>query len=232
MSSYTNSIIELETQYNQVEEIKQKLLDLRHKLTTLNSEYLVMLEAQQLLATVSDENTRKVLDYITGIINKTLGEMFPHDSRRIYLERTMYHGQHAHIVVKLTGTDGNTRDLQLQTGTGLRQVISFLFLLTLIEIRKGRKILLADELLSGVHAEAKRIIMDIVKMFADEDFQFVFVEYGVNDVGKIYIVEKPNAVASVTPLEGTYNNEIFIFNRPPELESPGEEECKQQSMNT
>ena len=97
----------------------------------------------------------------------------------------------------------------------------------MIEIRKGRKILLADELLSGVHAEAKRIIMDIVRMFADEDFQFVFVEYGVNDVGKIYIVEKPNAVASVTPLEGTYNNEIFVFNRPPELESPGEEECEQ-----
>ena len=228
MSSYTNSIIELEAQFNQVEEIKEKLMSLKDKLKDLNSEYLVMLEAQQLLATVSDENTRKVLDYITGIINKTLGEMFPHDSRRIYLERQMYHGQHSHIVVKLTGTDGNTRDLQLQTGTGLRQVISFLFLLTLIEIRKGRKILLADELLSGVHAEAKRIIMDIVRMFADEEFQFVFVEYGVNDVGKIYIVEKPNAVATVTPLEGTYNNEIFVFNRPPELESPGEEECVQQ----
>lgn len=216
MSRYTANIMSLEAQYNQVEEIKHKIDLLAERLKDLNNSYVVMLEAQQLLTTVSDENTRVVLDYITGIINKALGELFPHDSRRIYLEKTMYRGQHAHINIKLTGTNGKTRDLQLQSGTGLRQTISFLFVLSLIEIRKSRRILLADELLSGVHAQAKRILMDVIKIFAEEGFQFIFVEYGVDNVGRIYIVEKPNDVATVTPIDGVYNNEVFIFNRPPE----------------
>lgn len=216
MSSYTSSILALEQNYNQVQLIKQKIDELVTKLSDMNKQYVVMLEAQQLLTTVSDENTRAVLDYITGIINKALGELFPHDCRRIYLEKTMYHNQHAHINIKLTGTNGKTRDLQFQSGTGLRQTISFLFVLSLIEIRKGRRILLADELLSGVHPQAKRILMEIIQIFAEEGFQFAFVEYGVDNVGRMYIVEKPNEVATVTPIDGIYNNEVFIFNRPPE----------------
>lgn len=216
MSQFTNEIIMIEQSYKQAQDIKANIDVLATKLNDMNIQYVNMVEAQQLLTTVSDANTTAVLDYITGIINKTLGELFPHDSRRIYLEKTMYQGQHAHINIKLTGTNGKTRDLTLQSGTGLRQVISFLFVLSLIEIRKGRRLLIADELLSGLHPEAKRITTDIIKIFAEEGFQFAFVEYGVNDLGKIYLVEKPGAVATVTPMDGVYYNEVFVFNRPPE----------------
>lgn len=216
MSEYTRDIITLEEKYNQIEYWKSRVDDLVTKLDGMNSQYATMLEAQQLLATVSDDNTTAVLDYITGIINKTLGELFPHDSRRIYLEKSMYQGQHAHINVKLTGTNGKARDLSLQSGTGLRQIISFLFVLSLIEIRKGRRILLADELLSGLHPTAKTLAMDIVQIFAEEGFQFAFVEYGVDNLGKIYLVEKPGEVATVTPMDGVYHNEVFVYNRPPE----------------
>lgn len=216
MSQFTNEIIMIEQSYKQAQDIKANIDVLATKLNDMNIQYVNMVEAQQLLTTVSDANTTAVLDYITGIINKTLGELFPHDSRRIYLEKTMYQGQHAHINIKLTGTNGKTRDLTLQSGTGLRQVISFLFVLSLIEIRKGRRLLIADELLSGLHPEAKRITTDIIKIFAEEGFQFAFVEYGVNDLGKVYLVEKPGAVATVTPMDGVYNNEVFVFNRPPE----------------
>ena len=72
-------------------------------------------------------------------------------------------------------------------------------------------------MLSGLHPTAKKIVMDVVQIFAEEGFQFVFVEYGVDNVGKIYLVEKPNEVAYITPLESNkYDNEIFVFNRPPE----------------
>lgn len=216
MSQFTHDILVIEQKYIQAQDIKAKIDVLTAKLSDMNNQYVVMMEAQQLLATVSDANTTAVLDYITGIINKTLGELFPHDSRRIFLEKTMHNGQHAHINIKLTGSGGKTRDLTLQSGTGIRQVISFLFVLSLIEIRKGRRLLLADELLSGLHPEAKRITMDIVQIFAEEGFQFAFVEYGVNDVGRVYLVEKPNKIATVTPLDGVYNNEVFVFNRPPE----------------
>lgn len=216
MSQFTNEIVIIEQNYKQAQDIKANIDVLTTKLNDMNIQYVNMIEAQQLLTTVSDANTTAVLDYITGIINKTLGELFPHDSRRIYLEKSMYQGQHAHINIKLTGTNGKTRDLTLQSGTGLRQVISFLFVLSLIEIRKGRRLLIADELLSGLHPEAKRIITDIISIFADEGFQFAFVEYGVNNLGKVYLVEKPGAVATITPMDGVYNNEVFVFNRPPE----------------
>lgn len=216
MSVYTEQINAIENSYRQMEALKARIDDMIEKLGSLNSQYSVMLEAQQLLTTVSDENTTAVLDYITGIINKTLSEMFPHDKRRIYLERAMYQGKHAHINIKLTGSNGKLRDLTLQSGTGLRQVISFLFVISLIEIRKGRRLLVADELLNGLHPEAKRIVMDIVTIFAEEGFQFAFVEYGVDTIGRIYLVEKPNETATIAPLDGVYNNEIFVFNRPPE----------------
>lgn len=216
MSQFTHDITVIEQKFLQAQDVKEKIDVLIAKLSDMNTKYVNMLEAQQLLTTVSDANTTAVLDYITGVINKTLGELFPHDSRRIYLEKSMYQGQHAHINIKLTGTNGKVRDLTLQSGTGLRQVISFLFVLSLIEIRKGRRLLIADELLSGLHPEAKRVVTDVIQIFAEEGFQFAFVEYGVNNLGKIYLVEKPNDVATVTPMDGVYNNEVFVFNRPPE----------------
>lgn len=216
MSQFTSAILGLQQNYNNAKEIQAKIDALAKKLEDMNNKYIVMIEAQQLLATVSDDNTKAVLDYMTGIINKTLGELFPHDNRRIYLDKQLYRGQHAHINVVLTGSNGKKRDLTLQSGTGLRQVVSFLFVLCLIEIRKCRQLLVLDEMLSGLHPVAKEIVMDVVQIFAEEGFQFAMVEYGVNSVGKIYLVEKPDKIATVAPFDGVYNNELFVLNRPPE----------------
>ena len=216
MSQFTGSILGLQQSYNNAEAIKSKIDNLAKKLEDMNNKYIVMIEAQQLLATVSDDNTKAVLDYMTGIINKTLGELFPHDNRRVYLEKQLYRGQHAHINVVLTGSNGKKRDLTLQSGTGLRQVVSFLFVLCLIEIRKCRQRLFLDERLSGLHPVAKEIVMDVVQIFAEEGFQFVMVEYGVDSVGRLYLVEKPNNTATIAPYDGVYRNELFVLNRPPE----------------
>lgn len=210
MSEYSTAIAQLEERYSQLEYAKHKIDELTKRLETVGHEYEVMLEAQQLLAAVSDSNTTAVLNYVTSIINRALSQLFPNDPRRIYLEKELFQGQYAHINLKLEGSNGKIRDLNLQTGTGLRQIISFLFVISLIEIRKGRRIFLADELLSGLHAEAKRIIVDIIKIFSEDGFQFAFVEYGIDDLGKIYLVEKPNEIATVKAIEGTYSNEVFI----------------------
>ena len=90
MSQFTHDVLVIEQNYLQAQDIKAKIDVLTAKLSDMNAKYVNMIEAQQLLTTVSDSNTTAVLDYITGIINKTLGELFPHDSRRIFLEKTMY----------------------------------------------------------------------------------------------------------------------------------------------
>lgn len=214
MSQYSQYIQRLRFEIEQRDSNIQKAEKIQETIADLEKKYVDMLEAQQLLSTISEENSNKVLSYITSIINRALSELFPHDTRRVYLEKTLHANQHAHINVVLETSDGRKRDLTIQSGTGLRQVISFLFVLSLIEIRKGRQLLMMDELLSGLHPEAKSVVKRIMTIFAEEGFQFVMVEYGVNDLGKIYLVEKPDNEAKVTALDGEYNNEVFVFNRP------------------
>lgn len=213
MSKYSSEVYAVRSQYEQAQKLQAYIDELTKKLSDKNTEYVNMLEAQQLLASVSDANTNAILNYVMGIINKTLQELFPNDSRSITVKKTMYQGQYAHINIELTGSNGNTRDLTLQSGTGLRQVISFLFVVSLIEIRKGRRLLVMDEILSGLHPEAKRVILEIMDIFAEDGFQFAMVEYGVNDKGKIYNVENIKGTATIYPVDGKYNNEIYIFNR-------------------
>ena len=217
MSQFTEAINQLVYSHTKRQEIESKIEELKVQLRDYSKQYAVMLEAQQLLTTVSDDNTTAVLDYITGVINKSLSEIFPHDVRRIYLEKTLHAGKYAHIKVKLENSQGRERHITLQSGTGLRQIISFLFVLSLIEIRKSRRILVMDELLNGLHPDSKRIIVDIMQIFAEEGFQFVMVEYGVNDLGKIYLVEKPSTIATVTHLDKEYEDEVFMFN-PPDID--------------
>ena len=215
MSAFSQSIARLEVCYNKHKSLQEELDALSEKVKDMNQRYAVMIEAQQLLGAVSEQNTNYVLDYVTGVINKTLAEMFPYDIPRVFLEKSMHAGKYPHIKVKLLNSNGEVRDLVMQCGTGQRQVISFLFVVCLIELRKCRRILLMDEILSGLHVTAKKVVMDIMKIFAEEGFQFIFIEHaGMSNFGRRYIIEKPDLSATATPLEGEYNHEVFIFNRP------------------
>lgn len=187
MSEFAERISKIIYRYQQKCDTVSKLNLLRDKFKDSSDEYEVYLEAQELLSSVSDEATSSTLDYITGIVNKALEKLFPADVRKISMERSLVNGQHASIKVKLEDGDGHVRDLQLQCGTGVRQVISFLFTVSLITLRGGRPILIMDEILSGLHPRAKATIDEVIHIFAEGGFQFVMVEYGMH-LGKVYVV--------------------------------------------
>lgn len=174
---------------------------LYNELKESQSLYINMLDAQKLLSTVSDENTSKTLDFITGMVNKVLSEMFTTDTPHIVLTKKLYAGCKPHINVELIDGSGNSLDMALQSGTGISQVVSFMFAICLIEIRKGRRLLIMDERLNGLHKEAKRILSKVIEIFAKGGFQFIFVEYGLNDIGKIYNVEKRGDESHLVSLE-------------------------------
>lgn len=174
---------------------------LYNELKESQSLYINMLDAQKLLSTVSDENTSKTLDFITGMVNKVLSEMFTTDTPHIVLTKKLYAGCKPHINVELIDGSGNSLDMALQSGTGISQVVSFMFAICLIEIRKGRRLLIMDERLNGLHKEAKRILSKVIEIFAKGGFQFIFVEYGLNDIGKIYNVEKRGDESHIVSLE-------------------------------
>lgn len=214
MSSY----LEVLASMKQVQESRRKTIEslaMHHdQLVNRIEDYNLLEEAQKALSVISEQNTSLVLDFITGVINQTLGEVFKGDSREIRLSKSLRAGRYVHINVELVTSEGKTRDLTLQSGTGLRQIISFLYVVSLIEIRHDRKLLMMDEILSGVHSAAKAVLVEIMKIFAAGGWQFVMVEYGVDDLGKIYHVEKPGTEARVYALEDNQKysaSEIYMF---------------------
>ena len=199
LQSSRDFIVEQETKTKAKESIGQQLEDIAKELEEKGKTLEDMIRAATILGNVADENTQFILTKITGVINSALAEMFKEDKRSISIKQTMYRNVYPHFVVELETEEGVKRTFK-QSGTGLAQVISFLFTVCLIDARKGRKIIVMDELLNGLHPDAKVIVKNLIKVLSGK-FQFVIVEYGV-DIGKQYEVVKTNAVADVIPYQG------------------------------
>lgn len=219
-SYYAQTIGGLKHSIRQRRNLEHSLATLRDELETSQSRLVDLTNAQKLLSTVSDDNTDTVLDFITGVVNKALAEIFPNEVCKIHLKKKLYAQSKPHIIVELVNESGRNIDMTLQTGTGVGQIVSVLFSICLVEIRKGRRLILLDEKLNGLHKGAKKVLSEILKIFADGGFQFVFVEYGLNDLGKIYNIEKNGNCSKAYPLsaDDTYDdNEIFIFTKDVDL---------------
>ena len=186
--------------FHELSESKRELSAAIDHYTALHAD---LIEAQRLLSTISEENTVRTLDYITGVINNALAEIFQGEGRQVSLDKELYRGRYAHIKVHLTTSTGAQRNLDRQTGSGVKEVISFLFTVCLIAVRGGRRFLIMDELLSGLHADAKAVIAELMGVFTEEGFQFLMVEYGLDNYkghsfGKIYNVESDNSAVPVS----------------------------------
>lgn len=188
--------------------LTRKRENLLKSLQESQDEYVHMLDAQKLLSAVSEENTEQTLSFITGMVNKVLSEIFPNSTRRIILKKKLYAGSKPHINVLLVNGLGDELDLDLQEGDGIKQIISVMYVICLIEIRKGRRLLILDERLNGLHARAKQVLAEIIKIFADGGFQFIFVEYSLNSIGKIYNIETRGDSSTPVYVEGNYSDDL------------------------
>ena len=200
-------VVEQETLLKTKNDLKEQLELLATELKMKDANLEDMSRAAAILGNVADETTRLLLDKITRVINDSLDNLFKTDKRKIMITQTMYRNQYPHYNVELITENGSKRTFK-QSGTGLGQVISFLFTICLIDARNARKILVMDELLNGLHPSAKNTVKAIMGALSQR-FQFIVVEYGV-DFGKQYEVVKSEGIATVQEYQGQgYYNDLI-----------------------
>ena len=146
---YASSIGLVRSNLKKKKELANSVKVLEGNLAESKQTLIDMLEAQKLLSAVSDENTYKTLDFITGLVNKVLSELFPNGASSIKLTKKLFAGSRPHVVLEIYDEEGYVLNTSEQCGDGLKQVISFMYVLCLIEIRKCRRVVILDEKLNG-----------------------------------------------------------------------------------
>lgn len=162
--------------------------------------------ANKLLNAVSDKTLGAMLDTVTSAVNNVLAEMFRNsgDTYEIRLVKGLYAGRIAHMKLELM-QNGNPRDLSLQSGDGIKQVISFLFITLLISVSGGRRLIIMDEILNGLSPEAAEgAVAALFKTFAKNGFQFIMVDQGrynpgssIDDITEYVTIVKKDGASRV-----------------------------------
>lgn len=172
---------------------------LTNELETLKTKQDTLMRASCLLGLVSDEMTQTALNDVTAIVNKALLVLYPEGNRQIKITKSVYRKKYQHYNVDLIVDGGKIRSFK-QSGSGLKQVISFLLLLSFVDARGGRKLIVMDEILPGLHSSGKAIVKALMQAVSDR-FQFVVIAYDF-DIGDEFEVVRRGDTATITPYAG------------------------------
>lgn len=201
-----NNFIKLvnELEISQASAIKTKS-DLEAKIIKImaenehNREALdIATHAIEILRGVSDEAVAKAYKFLENSLNAALDRMFQDSTRRIRIEETTRNNQYPQLELVLTVGNGNQRKIKTDSGHGIAQIISLLSILSLIVITNSRRIMVMDEVLSGLSVAKLQIVTDIMWTFTDIGFQFIVNEHGYIPRGAaVYHFGTENDVAKI-----------------------------------
>lgn len=200
--SFIQDIEELEIEQKALIKTKEQLEKSIQEKTAITKQAQDDLEiatnALVILREISDDAVQQSYDFITENINSALERIFDKTQRSIRLREYTRGGIHPQLEIELIVEGGVVRSLKDDSGHGIMQIISLLCILSLIVITRSRRILVLDEILSGLSAKARRIVDDILWAFADIGFQFIVSEHGYVPRGaKVYHLEMVSGVSDI-----------------------------------
>lgn len=175
----------------QIEELKNKVVDDKEALD-------IATHAIEILRQVSDEAVSKAYGFLEKSLNSALERMFTNTTRKIRIHEYIRNNQYPQLELELDVGNGIKRSLRTDSGHGLAQIVSLLSILSLIVITGSRRILVMDEVLSGVSVHNRKIVEDILWSFAEIGFQFIINEHGFIVKGShVYHLEMVGDVSHV-----------------------------------
>lgn len=170
----------------------------------------IVTNALNIIRQVSDEAVQQSYEFITESINAALERIFDKSVRKIKLKEYTRAGMYPQLEIELHVENDIVRSLKDDSGHGIMQIISLLCILSLIVITGSRKILVVDEMLSGLSAKSRSIIDDILWTFTEIGFQFIISEHGYIPRGsKVYHLESNGGISTIVD-EYIQSNGIYL----------------------
>jgi len=154
--------------------------------------------AIEILRQVSDEAVGKAYGFLEQSLNVALERMFENTTRKIQIKESTLKNQYPQLELILHVGNGKTRSLKTDSGHGLAQIVSLLSILSLIVITGSRRILVMDEVISGLSVHNRKIVTDIIWSFTEIGFQFIINDHGYIPEGShVYHLEMNGDVSGV-----------------------------------
>lgn len=216
----------LKTRKHLEESITKLMDDNKNNLEALD----IATHAIEILRQVSDEAVKQAYQFLEQSLNASLERMFKTTTRKIHLKEYTRNNQYPQLEIELTVANGKVRSLKSDSGHGLAQTVSLLSILSLIVITNSRRILVMDEIISGLSDSNLEIINEILWTFTEIGFQFIINEHGFIPKGaKVY---KLGMIGDVSSVRDTYIEKDGVYLNKKEENSIDQPYTTVSSVNT
>lgn len=209
IQSVDSLIMEQQVSVKTKEKLEKQIVQIMENNKNNKEALDISTHAIEILRQVSDEAVEKAYKFLEKCLNTSLERMFAHTVRKIRLNEYTRGNQYPQLELELTVANGKVRSLKADSGHGLAQIVSLLSILSLIVITNSRRVLVMDEVISGLSIHNRKIITDILWTFTEIGFQFIVNEHGYIPKGsKVYHMEM---VGDVSHIKDTYLEEDGVY---------------------
>lgn len=180
----------------QVDHLRQLVAETEAEAVDLATEQLLVDKALRLIIEAGDLVAEESYRFVMRSVNKILEKMFTDCTRSLRLTQKMV-GKNPTLTVEVVA-DGVARDLSESSGNGIAQVVSLVCIICLIVLNGSRRLIVLDEVLSGVSEQNRPALSEALWAFTSVGFQFVVCDHiFVPDGAKVYHFANVDGVSSV-----------------------------------